>query len=362
MSDSALSRLLRVEFAPPRYLSMPAAGIDLSSSGIKVAVLKDHVHGLELATFGEARLSSGAITGGEITDRPAVIAALRTLAKEHAIRFANIALPESRGYPFETEAEGTAPAEWRAAVEGHLDEFVPLPSKDVAFDIAAIRTKRDRAQVVGIGYARRVVDETLSVFDEAGIEVRSLEGETYSEPRALLQHGNQETVLIIDIGRTTTKLVIVSCRLPRFATTLDIGGHALTLAVQKHFGVTEEEAKRVKAERGLVSGEANDEYVAAMLSTVSVIREEITRRLDYWQALTKSSAIHDPVTRAILVGGNGTVRGLSEYLETSLKVPVELGDVFTNLASRDHWMPPLDYLESLAYSPAIGLALREHCP
>jgi len=216
--------------------------------------------------------------------------------------------------------------------------------------------------MVGVGYAHRVIDESLSVFDEAGIQVRAVESETFALPRALLPHGNNETVLIIDIGKSSTKLLVVSKRLPRLATTLDIGGHALTLAVQKYFGVTEEEAKRVKAERGLTPGPDNDEYIAAMLSTLSVIREEILRRIDYWNSRQSAVAEHEPVSRAIIVGGNATVRGLPEYLEVSLKIPVELGDVFTNLAPRTDWLPPIDYMESLAFGTAIGLALREYVP
>ncbi len=213
---------------------------------------------------------------------------------------------------------------------------------------------------MGVGYARRVVEETLAVMDMSGVKVRSMEGETFALARALLPHGDTETVLIIDIGRTTTKLMVVGSRMPRFTTTLDIGGHALTLAVQKHFGVTEEEAKKVKAERGLIGGDGGEEYVAAMLSTVSAVREEIARRLEYWQSRAGQVAEHQPVTRAILVGGNSTVRGLPEYLEAQLKIPVALGDVFTNLASKDVWLPPIDYMESLAYGTAIGLALRDH--
>lgn len=358
--SNAISRLARIEFAPPKYLAFPTAGIDVSASGVKIAVLKERLHGLELVAYGEERLEPGALTSGEITDRAAVIQAVRTLAKKHKVTFANIALSEARSYLFETEVSGKKASEWRTAVEQRLDEYVPLPPAEVTFDLAPAGPIRDTTPVVGIGYARRVVEESLSAFEDAGVRVRAIEGETFAVPRAILPHGDEETVLIIDIGRTTTKLAIVSRRVPRFATTLDIGGHALTLAVQKHFGVTEEEAKQVKAERGLVSGDANDEYIAAMLSTVSAIREEIVRRLDYWQTRSARASAHEPVTRAVLVGGNATVRGLAEFLETSLKIPVELGDVFTNLASRDHWLPPLDYLESLAYATAIGLALRDH--
>lgn len=358
----ALRQFLRVQLAPPRYLSLPAAGIDISASGIKIACLKERSHGLELTDYGEEPLPEGAIVGGEITDSKAVVAVLREIARKHNISTANITLPEARSYLFETDVEGKKPKEWRTAVEQHLDEYVPLPPADVIFDVVPIMKTNETVHVAGVGVARRVVDLALSVFDEAGIRVRAVEGETFAAPRALLPHGDTETVLIIDIGKTTTKLVVVSHRIPVFATTLDIGGHALTTAVQKYFGVTEEEAKKVKAERGLVAGDENGEYLSAMLSTVSVIREEILKRLEYWQSRATVGSPHEPVTRAVLVGGNATVRGLPEYLETSLKVPVELGDVFANLAKRDNWLPPVDYMESLAYATAIGLALREYVP
>jgi len=357
-----LTNFMRIQLPPPHYLSIPTAGIDVSASGIKFALFKETLHGLELAYFGEERLPAGAIVSGEISDRATVVQAIKNLKTKYGIHHANVTLPEARGYLFEADVTGAGKDEWRTASERHLDEYVPLPSAEVSFDVVPLSTSTSGAHLVGVGYARRVVEASLSVFEEANVVVRSIESEIFAIPRALLPHGDQETILIIDIGKTTTKLLITSKRLPRFATTLDIGGHALTLAVQKHFGVTEEEAKRVKAEQGLQAGEENQEYLQAMLSTVSVIREEIVRRLDYWQSRQGLLAEHAPVTKAILVGGNATVRGLPEYLQADLQIPVELGDVFKNMASRNDWLPPLDYTESLAYGTAIGLALREYVP
>lgn len=362
MPFGTAQNFLRVNFAPPSYLSLPTAGIDVSASGIKLAFLEERVHGLELTRYGEERLPSGAFTSADITDIVAVVKGLADIAKAHGITTANIALPEARTYLFEADVTGTKRSEWSVALEQKIDEFVPLPPSEVAYDFVPDQVKADAAHVVAVGYARRFIAQSLQVFDEAGIRVRSVESELFSLSRALLPAGDPSTVLVIDIGKTTTKLLVVAGRLPRYATTLDIGGHALTLAVQKHFGVTEEEAKRVKADRGLVAGEGNQEYLAAMLSTVSAIREEIVRRLDYWQTRAVAAGTHEPVSRAIIVGGNATLKGLPEYLAAGLKVPVDLGDVFTNLASRDHWLPPVDYMQSLAYATAIGLALRNYVP
>jgi Tfp pilus assembly PilM family ATPase len=68
------------------------------------------------------------------------------------------------------------------------------------------------------------------------------------------------------------------------------------------------------------------------------------------------------VTSALLVGGNASVRGLAEYLESALRLPVATGNVFANFAPPERWLPPFDYDASLAFGTAIGLALREYEP
>ena len=114
----------------------------------------------------------------------------------------------------------------------------------------------------------------------------------------------------------------------------------------------------MKADRGIVPTPGNEEYLAAMLSTVSAIRDEIMRRLDYWQEKAREGG-REPIERALLTGGNASVRGLPEYLEGALGIPVMMGDVFTNLASRGDWIPDIDATESPAYATAIGLALYD---
>jgi len=351
---------VRIAFAPPHYIALPLSGIDISTSGVKAVRLTHDACGLTLARYAEARLPSGAYVDGEIVDRTAIAHVLSTVAKAAGISSANVSLSESKSYLFETTVPGTHSAEWRTIVEQHLDELVPLPPPETAFDIVKVgQNKQGDSIVVGVGFARRIIDDTLSLFDQANINVRALEGETFASSRALLPHGDESTALIIDVGRSTTKISIVARRIPYFATTIGIGGHALTLAVQKHFGVTEAEARKIKAERGIVPAPGNEDYLSAMLSTVSAIRDEISHRLEYWQGKTALVGVHSPVSHAILAGGNASVRGFSEYLEGTLRIPVATGEVFTNLASRDTWVPSLDYTESLAYATAIGLALRD---
>ncbi len=356
-----LSERLQLAFRPPRYLAPPAAGIELSMSGIKSVRLEQTPHGIILAAYADTKILPGSFADGDINNQASIASALADAARAVGVSAAHVSLSESKSYLFETIVAGRTKEERCLAVEQHLDELVPLPPIETIFDVlSAGQDSSGERPVAGVGFARRIVEGTLAVFDEAGIETLSLEGETFAMARALLPAGDDATVLIIDVGKTTTKIVIITSGIPRFATTISIGGHALTLAVQKYFGVTEEEARRVKVERGIVASSDSEEYLSAMLSTVSAIKDEILRRFEYWQGKAARETQHPPITRAILIGGNASVRGLSEYLEGALRVPVRTGDVFANFASRDEWLPSLPYSESLAYATAIGLALRDY--
>lgn len=357
--QSSLARFITVSLPPPEFIALSTAGVDLSSSGVKAVTLKETMHGPVLSSFCSRPIPGGSFVNGEVIDRKVTVEAMKEALRSMGTTTINFALPESKSYLFQTNLPEGTEVELRTALEQRIDEFIPLAPIDTDFDFTQLSRANGNVRVSGVGYARRFIIDMISACEEAGLTVRAAEPETCAVARALLPHGDTSTVLLVDIGKTTTKLTVVSKRIPLFATTLEVGGHALTLAVQKHFGVTEEEAKKIKSERGIIPSDGNPEYLTAMLLTVSVMREEIARRLDYWQTHAAIAGT-EPVSRVVLAGGNSGIRGLPEYLESSLKVPVELGDVFTNLASRDVYLPPLPYLESLAYATAIGLALREY--
>jgi type IV pilus assembly protein PilM len=352
--------IARIEFAPPSYLSLPTAGIDISASGVKFVVLKETHKGIVLSEYAEEPLPLGAIDKNEIVDFAALSTALTKLVKKFGFVRANITLSESHGYLFETSVQGTDVSGWCTQVEQHLDEYIPLPAAEIVFDIVPYGSLGEKTDVIGVGYPRRVVEKTESIFQDAHITVRAIESETFALPRALLQKDSTDTVLIVDIGKATTKLLIVSKRLPRFATTIEEGGHAITLAAQKYFGVTEEGSKKVKTEFGLSGGEGKEAYDYEVGTAVAAIRDEIKHRLEYWQSRATIVENYAPVTRVLLVGGNAAVRGLAEFLAAALGMPVELGDVFANMASKEDWLPSLNRIDSLAYGTAIGLALREY--
>ena len=104
---SVFSERIRTALAPPRYLASPLSGIDLSTSGVKVVRLTAEPHGLVLGDYEQVRLPLGVYTDGEVVDQAAITTAISTAAKAAGISSANVSLPESKSYLFETTAPGS---------------------------------------------------------------------------------------------------------------------------------------------------------------------------------------------------------------------------------------------------------------
>ncbi len=356
-----LSRTFRALFPPPRFLKMPTAGIDMSASGVKFVVLNRSVKGVVIEAFGTYRFKKGVITDGDLVERSTLQTVLKRIQKEHGVHFANIALPEQKSYLFQAKVPYTADdAVLRASVAQNISEQVPLPASEARFGADRLSREKDIQHVTGVAYARRVVSEYSDAVSASGITVKAMESEMNAVPRALLSQGDTGTCMIVDFGRTTTKIMIIQDgKHPLFATTLDIGGHALTQAVQKFYNVTEDEAKVIKREKGIIPEEGNVGYLSSVLTTLSGLRDEVSKRFEYWQDRARNEKSVKPIEMIVLAGGNGSLRGLPEYLMASVGVPVRTGDPFVNLAPFNEVVPPIEFEQSLSYSVAIGLALRE---
>lgn len=357
-----LSRTVRALFPPPRFLEMPTAGIDMSTSGVKFVVLNRSLSGVVIEAFGKYRFKSGVITGGDVVERSTLQGVLEKIKKDHGVHVANIALPEQKSYLFQTKVPYVEDDQAiRASVAQNIAEQVPLPPQEARFDAVRLAREKDTQYMAGVAYARRVVAEYHDVVSAAGIYVRAMESEMHALSRALFSPGDSPTCMIVDFGKSSTKIMIVQGGShPLFATTLSVGGHSLTTAVQKFYGVTEEEAKVIKREKGIIPEKGNAEFLSSVLTTLSGLRDEVTRRFEYWQERSKKEAAVKPIEAVILTGGNASLRGLPEYFMASVGVPVRTGNPFTNLAPFNDVVPPIEFEQSLSYSVALGLALREY--
>lgn len=359
MMENALSRLLFRYFPPPAFLMAPSFGLDISDQSLKFAQLVPTKDGIQLARFGERKIPPGIIESGKIKNTGRLEELLLGLRKE-GIRFVRVSLPEEQVYLFPLRLPKEGLKNVREGIELALEEHVPIPAKEAIFDYDMVAQDAESLEVQVAATPENIIENYISVFRDCYISVQSLELEAQAIARAVVKKGDLGTYIIVDFGRTRTGIFIVSRGTVVFTSTLDIGGMSLNTAIEKTFKVSPEEADKMKREYGLSRNVPNKEVFPVLLNSVSVLRDEIHRHFIYWNThKDEEGKDRPPVEKIILCGGDANLIGLADYISISMKMPVEMANVWQNLGVGGNYVPPISFRESLGYATALGLALGD---
>jgi len=136
-----------------------------------------------------------------------------------------------------------------------------------------------------------------------------------------------------------------------------LGGNMITEAIQSQFGVSAEEAEKIKLE-----GPAGDEYAKGeffrntLISLADSLCAEIERSIDYF----RSTYSDEDIKMILLAGGGANIHGIVEDLSHRMSVPVEIVNPFKKITYNRKTMDD-DHIKEIAPIAAVGvgLALRK---
>lgn len=346
-------------FPPPQFLQMPAVGLDISDRSLHFVELVEKGKGPRVGRFGERAIPRGIIELGEVKKPAELRAILATLHKEYEITFVAVALPEERAYLFDLELPAVKRSEIRGSIELLLEEHIPLRASEVLFDYRIERETDTLTRVSVSAVPRSLVDGYLEAFAESGIIPVFFEIETHSLARSVIPRGDMRSFLVVDLGRTRTGLTIVSGGAVEFTSTAALGGATITEMVEKHLGVSNDEAEKLKKEKGLACAPAGSELARDLSASLALLLNEIRKDYTYWQTHPDSYGKARPsLGKIYLCGGDANLPGFAEYIARGFDIPVEVANAFVNAISLDAYIPEINFSDSLRYATAIGLALR----
>ena len=356
MNQIKLSRF----FPAPGFLRISSVGVDISDRSIKFAELLPKRKKLSLGRFGEKKLEPGIIVSGKIRDQKKLVESLSALKREHNLDFVRVSLPEEQIYLFRLTIPRVEPAEVRGVIELQLEEHVPISLAEAVFDYDFIGETPKGYELQVLALSSRVIESYLSIFKQSGLNPLSMELEAQAVARTVIHAGDPGTYIVIDFGDARTGVLIVSGGVILFTSTVDVGGITLTNMIERAFQVSFEEAEKLKKENGLQRNKENKELFSVLLNGVSVLRDEISRHFIYWQTHKDESGKDRPkIEKIILCGGDSNLKGLADYLATSLRMKVEIADAWTNIPIDPELIPEIGFSDSLSYVTALGLALGD---
>jgi type IV pilus assembly protein PilM len=208
-------------------------------------------------------------------------------------------------------------------------------------------------------YAKETIQTYYEACRIAKLQPVAFEVEAQAMARAVIPTEARGAIMLVDFGKTRTGIGIVFNNTLLYTSTIDIGGDQLSTALRKQLGAdtAEKELTRLKNTKGLVRGVDSSEVHDAVMTTISVIKDEIVTRMQYWH-LRNGSDESRRLQQIILCGGSANLKGLPEYLTEALGVHVARANVWENSFSFDEVIPPVDKRHSLGYATAVGLALQ----
>lgn len=357
----ALQNKLLKFFPPPSFLDVPVAGIDMSDSSIKILSFRETDYGKIPIFFEERRISTGIIKNGEIKNKEDLTRVLTSLRIKYGLNFVRVSLPEETAYIFQCVIPSSEKEQMLNSIEFQLEENVPISPSEAIFDydIISYVDAKDSVEVSVTVFPKSIIMDYKNVISAAGLTPIFFELEGQAIADAVISNGDTNTYMIVDFGRTKSELVIVRNGVVSFTSIIEVGGDELTKAVIKYFNVDEEEAQNIKREQRFINNKKNRGLYNSLMTTISAFKDELSRHYLYWNTKGNSTKNKNHIiSKIILCGGNANISGLPEYLSSSMKIPVERANVWANVFSYEDYIPEIDYVKSLSYATAIGLALK----
>lgn len=203
-----------------------------------------------------------------------------------------------------------------------------------------------------------------SITDKNQIEIAGfIVGPLAAGAIVLEENDKQKGCVLIDFGAGTTTISVYKKGLLRYMSVIPFGGRTITKDVQE-LGFVDSSAEMYKIKYGRVGKDKNKQQVSANtdidvkeLNKVIQLREEEIV-LNVLNQIKESGYQNQLEAGVVIIGGASQLKGLPEFLEEKLQMPVKKGvarRLFINNAA--------DLLQNPAYAQCLGLLLfaNENC-
>lgn len=352
--------LLTRLFPTPSLVRVPTVGLDFSDATMRFVSLEITSKGLIPKHFAEMTIPEGAMKGGRITDSQKFVTFLKTIQKQYSLRYVHVSIPESQVYSVTLSLDPGAIKDIRSAIELVLEDNIPLKVLETVFDYHILSQGEKELMVQVVAMPEAVARAYYNAFTEAGIIPVSFELEGQAISRSVLAPEDNGSYMIVDFGANRTGITIVTNGTAMVTATLEFGGRMLTQTLAKELAISIEEAEKIKREHGLVGAGEQKNIFATLSSGMSVLKDEINRRYIYWQEKKNQLGAFPRIETIYLCGGHSNLRGLDEYLSSSLKLNVVQVNPWLNCFDLDEVVPSMNKEVSMSYVTAIGLALADY--
>ena len=245
-------------------------------------------------------------------------------------------------------------------VRYEIQQQIPFGLDQIALDYQVLdRTEVGGYDVLMAAIKVDVVEKHLGLIREMRRTIDIVDVSPFAAYNWLKHTGEfgeqGECVALLDLGATTTDIVIERENQFRFTRPLNIGGNDITAAIGSAFGMSFPEAEKLKRERAFApTGDAKRDSKGAEVvgQVLNRLVTEIARSFAYFRSQPGGGA----VSRVVVTGGGSCLRNIVPFLQRQLGIEVRIAQPLAGLAIAPAAQDVNEHPEQAGV--ALGLALR----
>jgi type IV pilus assembly protein PilM len=338
-------------------------GLDIGSSAVKLAELKDKKGSFQLQKVAIEALSPEAIVDGSIMDSSLVVDAIHRLNDQAKVKNPNFATSLS-GHSViikKIQVPAMSQEELSESIQWEAEQYIPFDINDVRLDYVVLSDTppgEGQMDVLLVAVKRDKVNDYMSVISQAGRTPALVDVDAFAVQNCYEVNYDLDplkVVALVNMGAAVTNINILSRGQSVFWRDISFGGNQFTEALQREYNLSFDQSEALKR------GQAVDRYSAAearpVLDGVSgEMASEIQKTFDFFTA----TSAEGPVDELVVAGGCSLTPNLLQILRERFGVTVELMDPFRRVQVRESDFDA-EWLRGVApmLAVAVGLAIRK---
>ncbi len=344
--------------------SKPLAGLDITTSSIKLIELVPQGRGYRVECYAAEPSPPNSITEKSIVDSDAVGEAVRRAVKRSATKATEVAIAISGDAAITKVIQMPRQLndnDMEAQVEIQADQYIPFPMEEVSFDFQVIGESPndpDMVDVLLVATRTENVDQRRAAVESAGLKAHVVDVEPFALENAcsLLTHqmpdgGLDHQIAVVDFGASSTTFSVLQDLRVVYTRDFNFGGQQLTEEIMRIYGLSLEDAGRAKKEGGLPSNyqpEVLDPFVDDMT-------QQVSRSLQFFLA---SGGGREQPDQILVCGGCANIPGVADLIASKVGIPTEVGDPLGQMKISSRARSQGVEADATALLTACGLALR----
>ncbi len=358
-------------------------GIDLGTSSIKICELANVGGRPRLVTYGFNEKNTGNAGNDNLLNKVEETAlAIKDICEKSSTTSRKVitALPNFSVFSSILNLPSLPKKELASAISWEAKKIIPTPLDEVILDWKIIdeiesaggkdtslspdnpqqttsfkrifSKSHKNLRILLTGANKTLVKKYIDIFGKANLNLLSLETENFALIRSLVGN-DKSTILLIDLGATTSSITVVEKGIPVLSRSLELGGLMITKAVSVSLNINLDRAEQFKQDMSLDNETADNSLPQTVEKSFEAILHEIKYTISLYNGQNKGK-----IEKIILSGGSSLLGHLPKYLSDILGINTYVGDPWARIIFPMELKPILDKIGA-KFAVAIGLAMRD---